>query len=98
MPKASAFCAAIDIRQAAAAGGPGHCKPLDEGVSMNEEAKPAAQYDDTVVRQFTLMAVVWGVVGMLVGLFIAAQLACRNSTSAFRGSVTDGCVRCTPTR
>ena len=32
-------------------------------------------YSDTVVRQFTLMTVVWGVVGMLVGLIIAAQLA-----------------------
>ena len=32
-------------------------------------------YDDTVVRQFAFMAVVWGVVGMAVGLFIAAQLA-----------------------
>src|SRR6188768_3918912 len=32
-------------------------------------------YHDTVVRQFSLMAVVWGVVGMLVGVFIAAQLA-----------------------
>ena len=42
---------------------------------MNDEAKPATPYDDTVVRQFTLAAVVWGVVGMLVGLFIAAQLA-----------------------
>src|SRR5574343_1269509 len=35
----------------------------------------AAHYNDTVVRQFSLMAVVWGVVGMLVGVFIAAQLA-----------------------
>jgi cytochrome c oxidase cbb3-type subunit I len=32
-------------------------------------------YNDTVVRQFSLMAVVWGVVGMLVGVLIAAQLA-----------------------
>ena len=32
-------------------------------------------YNDTVVRQFALMTVVWGVVGMLVGVFIAAQLA-----------------------
>lgn len=31
-------------------------------------------YEDTVVRQFSLMAVVWGVVGMLVGVVIAAQL------------------------
>jgi cytochrome c oxidase cbb3-type subunit 1 len=32
-------------------------------------------YSDTVVRQFAIMTVVWGVVGMLVGLIIAAQLA-----------------------
>jgi cytochrome c oxidase cbb3-type subunit I len=31
-------------------------------------------YNDTVVRQFSIMAVVWGVVGMLVGVIIAAQL------------------------
>ena len=31
-------------------------------------------YNDRVVRQFAVMAVVWGVVGMAVGLFIAAQL------------------------
>ncbi|MCC7200465.1 MAG: cbb3-type cytochrome c oxidase subunit I, partial [Gammaproteobacteria bacterium] len=31
-------------------------------------------YNDTVVRQFALMTVVWGVVGMLVGVIIAAQL------------------------
>ncbi|MBP6646434.1 MAG: cbb3-type cytochrome c oxidase subunit I, partial [Burkholderiaceae bacterium] len=32
-------------------------------------------YSDTVVRQFSLAAVLWGVVGMLVGVIIAAQLA-----------------------
>jgi cytochrome c oxidase cbb3-type subunit I len=32
-------------------------------------------YTDTVVRQFALAAVVWGIVGMLVGVVIAAQLA-----------------------
>ncbi len=31
-------------------------------------------YDYQVVRQFTVMAVVWGVVGMAVGVLIAAQL------------------------
>ncbi|HEX4927350.1 MAG TPA: cytochrome-c oxidase, cbb3-type subunit I [Burkholderiales bacterium] len=31
-------------------------------------------YNYTVVRQFSIMAVVWGVVGMLVGVFIAAEL------------------------
>ena len=33
-----------------------------------------AQYNDTVVRQFAIMTVVWGVVGMLVGVYIAAQM------------------------
>ena len=32
-------------------------------------------YTDDVVRHFAIMAVVWGVVGMLVGLLIASQLA-----------------------
>jgi cytochrome c oxidase cbb3-type subunit 1 len=36
--------------------------------------KPAATYNDRVVRQFAIMTVVWGVVGMAVGVFIAAQL------------------------
>ena len=31
-------------------------------------------YNDTVVRQFSIMTVVWGIVGMLVGVYIAAQL------------------------
>ncbi len=32
-------------------------------------------YNYTVVRQFTIMTIVWGIVGMLVGVVIAAQLA-----------------------
>ncbi len=35
----------------------------------------ATTYSDKVVRQFSIMTVVWGVVGMLVGVIIAAQLA-----------------------
>ncbi len=34
----------------------------------------AQTYNDKVVRQFTIMTLVWGVVGMLVGVIIAAQL------------------------
>ena len=41
---------------------------------MNAKANLATTYDDGVVRQFSIMAVVWGVVGMLVGVVIAAQL------------------------
>jgi cytochrome c oxidase cbb3-type subunit 1 len=33
-----------------------------------------ASYNDKVVRQFAIMTVVWGVVGMAVGVLIAAQL------------------------
>jgi cytochrome c oxidase cbb3-type subunit 1 len=35
----------------------------------------AVIYSDTVVRCFALAAVLWGIVGMLVGVIIAAQLA-----------------------
>ncbi|MDR3368311.1 cytochrome-c oxidase, cbb3-type subunit I [Rhodoferax sp.] len=35
----------------------------------------ATTYNDKVVRQFAIMTVVWGVVGMLVGVLIASQLA-----------------------
>ena len=39
---------------------------------MNSVSQQTYNYD--VVRQFAIMTVVWGVVGMLVGVFIAAQL------------------------
>ena len=41
---------------------------------MNAKANLSTIYDDGVIRQFSIMAVVWGVVGMLVGVVIAAQL------------------------
>ncbi len=44
------------------------------GLDVNAPRIPAT-YNDTVVRQFALMTVVWGIVGMLVGVLIAAQLA-----------------------
>jgi cytochrome c oxidase cbb3-type subunit 1 len=31
-------------------------------------------YNDKVVRQFVIATVLWGIVGMLVGVIIAAQL------------------------
>ncbi|MCE1240440.1 MAG: cytochrome-c oxidase, cbb3-type subunit I [Azonexaceae bacterium] len=34
----------------------------------------ATTYNDKVVRQFAVMTVIWGIVGMLVGVVIAAQL------------------------
>ena len=43
-------------------------------MSMTSKTGRAAVYNDKVVRQFAIMTVVWGVVGMLVGVIIAAQL------------------------
>ena len=38
------------------------------------ERKITIEYNDGVVRQFLLAAILWGVVGMLVGVLIASQL------------------------
>ena len=32
-------------------------------------------YNYTVVRQFSIVTILWGIVGMLVGVLIAAQMA-----------------------
>jgi cytochrome c oxidase cbb3-type subunit 1 len=42
---------------------------------MNANDPGSRFYNYRVVRQFTVMTIVWGVVGMLVGVVIAAQLA-----------------------
>jgi len=44
-------------------------------MSVTTKASLSGVYNDKVVRQFSIMATVWGVVGMLVGVIIAAQLA-----------------------
>jgi cytochrome c oxidase cbb3-type subunit 1 len=41
---------------------------------MAETMATPVAYDLRVVRQFSIMALVWGVVGMLVGVILAAQL------------------------
>jgi cytochrome c oxidase cbb3-type subunit I len=44
-------------------------------VSTSVQPPPAGEtYNDTVIRQFALMTVVWGIIGMAVGAFIAAEL------------------------
>ena len=43
-------------------------------MSVTSAADQQSVYNDKVVRQFAVMTVVWGVVGMLVGVIIAAQL------------------------
>ncbi|MGE0188700.1 MAG: cytochrome-c oxidase, cbb3-type subunit I [Steroidobacteraceae bacterium] len=50
----------------------------DAASTANAAVSPAPstslQYNDKVVRQFAIMTLVWGVVGMLVGVWIAAEL------------------------
>ncbi|MGJ8693461.1 MAG: cytochrome-c oxidase, cbb3-type subunit I [Thalassotalea sp.] len=41
---------------------------------MNQENTSAVDYNMNVVRQFTVMTVIWGFFGTLVGVLIAAQL------------------------
>jgi cytochrome c oxidase cbb3-type subunit 1 len=41
---------------------------------MSELSQVKPDYNYKVVRQFTIMTVVWGIVGMGLGAFIAAQL------------------------
>ena len=40
----------------------------------NQPATAPAIYSDRVVRQFALMTILWGIVGMSVGALLAAQL------------------------
>jgi len=42
---------------------------------MSEAKAVPVQYDTGVVAKFAIMSMIWGVVGMLVGVIIAAQLA-----------------------
>jgi cytochrome c oxidase cbb3-type subunit I len=42
--------------------------------ALTRSAVLSETYNDRVVRQFTVMTVVWGIIGMTVGVVIAAQL------------------------
>ncbi|ENM3888765.1 cytochrome-c oxidase, cbb3-type subunit I [Vibrio cholerae] len=41
---------------------------------MSQEKQLEQNYNYTVVRQFTLVTILWGIIGMAVGVLIAAQL------------------------
>ncbi|MEF8794556.1 MAG: cbb3-type cytochrome c oxidase subunit I, partial [Thiohalorhabdus sp.] len=43
-------------------------------------------YNYHVIRQFTVMTLVWGIVGMLAGVFIALELAYPELMYALTGS------------
>ncbi len=47
---------------------------VQASVAATNQAAPLGYYNDKVVKQFAIATVIWGVVGMTVGLFIAAQL------------------------
>ena len=53
----------------------GRIKPVVSRVVMSKEVVEHFSYDDAVVRRFVTATLVWGFVGMLVGVIIAAQLA-----------------------
>jgi cbb3-type cytochrome oxidase subunit 1 len=42
---------------------------------MSQAVNSEGTYNYKVVRQFAVMTVIWGIVGMLVGVIIAAQMA-----------------------
>jgi cytochrome c oxidase cbb3-type subunit I len=47
---------------------------VPESRTAASSATGAEVYNDHIVRQFTVMTVVWGIIGMAVGVIIAAQL------------------------
>jgi len=49
-------------------------RPQSDSHRDNNPMNQNQTYNDRVVRQFAVMTVVWGIVGMLVGVIIAAQL------------------------
>jgi cytochrome c oxidase cbb3-type subunit I/II len=60
----------------------GRCSPAAQMSSTPAEPAPASppdtetiRYDEAIVRRFVTATIVWGLVGMSVGLFIALQLA-----------------------
>ncbi len=48
--------------------------PTAGSATLTQSAAASEVYNDKVVRQFTVMTVVWGIIGMTVGALIAAQL------------------------
>ena len=47
---------------------------LAQHITGSTKMQTESSYNDKVVRQFIIMTVAWGVIGMLVGLYIAAEL------------------------
>ena len=60
-------------------------------------SKVTVEFNDGIVRQFLIASIIWGVVGMLAGVFIALELSFWQVNLSLPGSPSAGCVRCTRT-
>lgn len=63
---------------------------------MNKATTEPA-YNYKVVRQFAIMTVVWGVIGMGLGVLIASQLVWPQMNFDLPGPASAACGRCIPT-
>lgn len=55
-------------------------------MNLQTTAIPATDdYETTLIKMFSIMAVVYGIIGMGVGVFIASQLALPGLTLGFLG-------------
>jgi cytochrome c oxidase cbb3-type subunit I/II len=52
--------------------------------------KTTITYDDTSVRQFMIASIIWGIVGMLVGVIIATQLSWWQMNGKFLETISFG--------
>ena len=55
-------------------------------IAADSGAKTRIESDDTPVRQFTIAAIFWGIIGMLVGVLIATQLGVWQANFGVRCS------------
>jgi cbb3-type cytochrome oxidase subunit 1 len=56
--------------------------PATTSQSARRAAVEVFRYDDQIVRMFVLATLIWGFVGMLVGVIIASRSFCPRPTSA----------------
>ncbi|MFM2241861.1 MAG: cytochrome-c oxidase, cbb3-type subunit, partial [Verrucomicrobiota bacterium] len=50
-------------------------------------------YDDKTVRQFLIFSIIWGLVGMLVGVICATQLSWWQMNGKFLEAITGGMIQ-----
>ena len=54
-------------------------------------------YDNRIVRDFGIATVIWGIIGMLVGVLAAFELARPEVNMGTAYTTSAASVRCTPT-